>query len=83
MSRSESSVDLTVKNQCFYFERTKGTDRLQPEDDGDFLLGADGDQVVGQQLAGRQELVVTALIDEDVELRAGVGAGQHGGVVRL
>lgn len=59
------------------------TDRLQSEDDGDLLLGADGDQVVRQQLAGRQELVVTALIDEDVELRAGVGGGQRGGVVRL
>jgi len=62
---------------------TKGTDRLQSEDDGDLLLGADGDQVVGQQLAGRQELVVTALIDEDVERRTGVRRRQRGRVVRL
>lgn len=59
------------------------TDRLQPEDHGDLLLRADGDQVVGQQLAGRQELVVPPLIDEDVEPRAGVGGGQRRGVVRL
>lgn len=72
-----------MTNQCFYFERTDGTYRLQSKNDGDLLLGADGDQVVGQQLAGRQELVVAALIDEDVELRAGVGGGQRGGVVRL
>lgn len=56
---------------------------MQSEDDRDFLFGADGDQVVGQQLAGGQELVVAALIDEDVELRAGVGRRQHRGIVRL
>lgn len=60
-----------------------GTDLLQPEDDGDVLLGADGDQVVGQQLAGRQELVVPALVDQDVQSRARVRRRQHGGVVRL
>ena len=61
----------------------RSTDRLQPEDHGDLLLGADGDQVVGQQLAGRQELVIAALVDQDVELRTRVGRRQHGGIVRL
>lgn len=63
--------------------RATGTDLLQSEDDGDVLLGAGGDQVVGQQLAGWQELVITALIDEDVELRPRVRRRQHRGVVRL
>lgn len=61
----------------------RGTDLLQPEDDRDVLLGTDGDQVVGQQLAGRQELVVLALVDQDVQPRARVRCRQHGGVVRL
>lgn len=37
---------------CFYFDETKETDRLQPEHDRDLLLRADGNQVVGQKLAG-------------------------------
>lgn len=56
---------------------------MESEDHGELLLGADGDQVIRQQLAGRQELVVAALVDEDVQLRPRVGGGQRGGVVRL
>lgn len=56
---------------------------MESEDHWDVLLGADGDQVVRQQLSGRQELVITALIDEDVQLRSRVGRRQRGGVVRL
>lgn len=41
---------------------------MQSEDNGD-LLGANGDQVIRKQLAGQQELVITALINEDVQLR--------------
>lgn len=63
--------------------RAAGTDLLQSEDHGDVLLGAHGDQVVGQQLVGRQELVFAALIDEDVQLGPGVRRGQRCGVVRL
>lgn len=56
---------------------------MESEDHRDVLLGADGDQVVRQQLAGRQELVIPALIDEDVQLRSRVGRRQRGGVVGL
>lgn len=59
------------------------TDLVEPEDHWDVLLGADGDQVVGQQLAGRQELVVPSLVDEDVQLRTRVRRRQRGGVVGL
>lgn len=45
---------------------------MQSEDHWDGLLGADGDQVIRQQLASRQELVLTSLIDEDVQLRSRV-----------
>lgn len=48
--------------------------RLQSEDHSDVLLRADGDQVIRQQLTGRQELVITALIDQDVQLRTSVGS---------
>lgn len=56
---------------------------MQSEDHWDGLLGADGDQVIGQQLAGRQELVLLSLIDEDVQLRSRVLRRQRGGVVGL
>lgn len=69
--------------RAFILVKHTGTDRLQPEDDGDFLVGAGADQVVRQQLASRQELIVPTLIDEDVQRRAGVRRCQHGGVVRL
>lgn len=60
-----------------------GTDLVEPEDHRDGLLGADGDQVVRQQLAGRQELVIAALVDEDVQLGPRVRRRQRRGVVRL
>lgn len=47
---------------------------VQSEDHGD-VLRAHGDQVVRQQLAGRQELVVAALVDEDVQPGPRVGGG--------
>lgn len=55
---------------------------MQSEDNWD-LLGANGDQVIGKQLAGQQELVIVALINEDVQLRPRVRRRQLGGVVRL
>lgn len=60
-----------------------GTYLVEPEDHRDGLLGADGDQVVRQQLAGRQELVIAALVDEDVQPGPRVRRRQRRGVVRL
>ena len=51
----------------------EGTDGLASENDRDLLGGAGGDQVVRKQLAGGQELVITPLVDQDVELGALVG----------
>lgn len=56
---------------------------MQSEDHWDGLLGADGDQVIRQQLASRQELVLTSLIDEDVQLRSRVRRRQRGGIIGL
>lgn len=59
------------------------TDLLQPEDHRDILLGADGQQVVGQQLSGGQELVIAALVNQNIQSGARVGGSQDGGIVGL
>lgn len=59
------------------------TDLLKAENNRDFLLGTGSDQIVRKQLTGRQELVITALINQNIKLRTGIWFSQYSSIVQL
>lgn len=59
------------------------TDLLKAENYGNFLLGTGSDQIVRKQLTGRQELVITALINQNIKLRTGIWFSQYCCIILL
>lgn len=65
------------------FIKCSSTDLLKSKHNRDFFLRTGSNQVIRKQLTSWQKLVVTALIDQNVQVRTGVWGSQHCRIIRL
>lgn len=71
--------NIKHKNQ----RQDKYTHLLQSEDHRDFLLCTSSNEVIRKQLSCSQKLIISALVNENVQLWAGVGTHQDCSIIAL